>query len=1047
MKMRRAWILLLVLLLSSEILLASAGRGRGRDRARDRGERVRIRKKPKGRDCGRIKENLCTGVGLPYNRTALPNVFGHTNQKLARQAVETYRSLIESGCSPYIRVFLCASLFPECPRRKRDDPRPPCQSLCEKARRDCESTLNSHGFPWPEELTCENLPESRKGEKRERCISYEPPRPEYCGFHKEVGPCQTYYPYWYFNTGAGTCQPFTYGGCFGNQNRFASKEECLRTCGMGFDEKKDDVTTTVDKQMDTTTTAGTTSTVTPSRVPVMDGAPQDIMIAQGQGATLKCHAEGALEYTWSRVDGSMPEEKIVSEMVLESGATLVLHNLTRQDSGLYKCLAENDAGHTAATAKITVMAKPQITQMSVNVTLNRGEPFKLTCQATGSPQPRVTWERKDGKRVLMRRNGTMAFLSVESASTSDSGIYFCKATNSLGSTTEMVHVKVLVPLTLYRPPTRNTSVNVGEAITWSCAASGFPLPSIHWEKIGGNLPEDRITLDGMMETSVDGTNDVISKLTLSDIQPNDTSEYRCVTQGTAGNESSVFSLTVNVPPRWNEKPISKTVNQGDDVTLRCDARGTEPLNVTWRIENGRNISMPFDGHPRYSVDEETRSFRIASVEPADKEFVYHCEIANDAGSISASANLQVIEQWQLPSITAPLPNQTAFVGDDVRMSCQASGDPAPQVTWFLQDLSIETLMDERFVVSESGEELSVSNVNLRDSGTYSCVAANVNGIKREKGELRVVVPSLKLTKGLTNTTVENGSALNLVCAAAGDPTPEVTWFFNDKPINVSAAPSYVIVGGDLSVSEMAPQHEGKYGCLFNNEFFVVSSIAMVNITRKPATSTSDNEVSIPTLNRTTSPNDATVDSSATPELENTSCQCTKPEASPCEGEQRPAIKPRRYDITDAGLKDYFRGWVDVTGQGAANDYCRIIKARTSTRFLDTSMQLACAIAGTAGQSEYNYVSGERFDVGQMDTWYMRDEDGDGRDDYCRCTSDAPDGQFVYCTKADVGGFHGAPGMEESQYSFKARGDRRLLRKCRKRKVDPFFGIASSSDDN
>ncbi|XP_038053928.1 hemicentin-2-like isoform X2 [Patiria miniata] len=945
MKMRRAWILLLVLLLSSEILLASAGRGRGRDRARDRGERVRIRKKPKGRDCGRIKENLCTGVGLPYNRTALPNVFGHTNQKLARQAVETYRSLIESGCSPYIRVFLCASLFPECPRRKRDDPRPPCQSLCEKARRDCESTLNSHGFPWPEELTCENLPESRKGEKRERCISYEPPRPEYCGFHKEVGPCQTYYPYWYFNTGAGTCQPFTYGGCFGNQNRFASKEECLRTCGMGFDEKKDDVTTTVDKQMDTTTTAGTTSTVTPSRVPVMDGAPQDIMIAQGQGATLKCHAEGALEYTWSRVDGSMPEEKIVSEMVLESGATLVLHNLTRQDSGLYKCLAENDAGHTAATAKITVMAKPQITQMSVNVTLNRGEPFKLTCQATGSPQPRVTWERKDGKRVLMRRNGTMAFLSVESASTSDSGIYFCKATNSLGSTTEMVHVKVLVP------------------------------------------------------------------------------------------------------PRWNEKPISKTVNQGDDVTLRCDARGTEPLNVTWRIENGRNISMPFDGHPRYSVDEETRSFRIASVEPADKEFVYHCEIANDAGSISASANLQVIEQWQLPSITAPLPNQTAFVGDDVRMSCQASGDPAPQVTWFLQDLSIETLMDERFVVSESGEELSVSNVNLRDSGTYSCVAANVNGIKREKGELRVVVPSLKLTKGLTNTTVENGSALNLVCAAAGDPTPEVTWFFNDKPINVSAAPSYVIVGGDLSVSEMAPQHEGKYGCLFNNEFFVVSSIAMVNITRKPATSTSDNEVSIPTLNRTTSPNDATVDSSATPELENTSCQCTKPEASPCEGEQRPAIKPRRYDITDAGLKDYFRGWVDVTGQGAANDYCRIIKARTSTRFLDTSMQLACAIAGTAGQSEYNYVSGERFDVGQMDTWYMRDEDGDGRDDYCRCTSDAPDGQFVYCTKADVGGFHGAPGMEESQYSFKARGDRRLLRKCRKRKVDPFFGIASSSDDN
>ncbi|XP_022083672.1 basement membrane-specific heparan sulfate proteoglycan core protein-like isoform X3 [Acanthaster planci] len=941
--MRPACVLILCLLLSAEVMwLASAGRGRGRDRGRDRdrdrGERVRIRKKPKGRDCGRIKENVCTGVGLPYNRTALPNVFGHSNQKLVRQEVQNYRSLIESGCSPYIRVFLCVSLFPECPRRKRDDPRPPCRSLCEKARRDCESTLNDHGFAWPAELACENLPEPRREEKRSRCINYEPPRPEYCSLHKDVGPCRTYYPYWYFDTGAQTCQPFTYGGCFGNQNRFSSKEECLRTCGMGLEET-DELTTTADKQMDTTTVAGTTTTITVSQVPVIDGFPQDSMIAEGQGVTLKCHAEGALEYTWSRVDGAMPEQKIVSEMVVNSEAILVLHNLTSQDSGFYQCMAENDAGVAEASAKITVMARPQITQMPLNMTLNRGDPFELICQATGSPQPRVTWERKDGKRVLMRRSESTALLSQESASTSDAGIYYCKATNSLGSTTQMVHVRVLVP------------------------------------------------------------------------------------------------------PRWNEKPISKTVTEGDDVTLRCDARGTEPLNVTWRIENGENISMPFDIYPRFSIDSNTNSFRIAGVQPADKEFVYHCEIANEAGAIAASAKLQVIEHWQLPTIAAPLPNKTAFVGDDVRMSCQASGDPAPQVAWFLQDLSIDTLRDARFTVSESGEELQVRNLNLRDSGTYSCVAANVNGIKRVKGELRVVEPSLKLTNGLTNTTVENGSALNLFCAASGEPKPEVTWFFNDKPINVTVSPSYIIEGGALTVREMTSQHEGKYGCLLNNEFFVVSSIAMVNISRRPATPTTDNEVSIPMLNKTSS-----VDPPKTPGMENASCQpCPKLQAIPCDGDQRPAIKPRRYDITDAGLKGYFRGWVDVTGQGAANDYCRIIM--TPTRGLDTSLQLACALAGTENHSEYNYMSGERFDAGHMDTWYMRDEDGDGRDDYCRCTSDAPDGQYVYCTKADIGGFHGAPGVGESQYSFRVpNGDRRLLRKCRKRKVDPFFGVASLSDN-
>lgn len=60
------------------------------------------------------------------------------------------------------------------------------------------------------------------------------PPPDYCSLHKDVGPCRTYYPFWYFDSGAKACQPFTYGGCLGNQNRFSTKEECLRICGNGM---------------------------------------------------------------------------------------------------------------------------------------------------------------------------------------------------------------------------------------------------------------------------------------------------------------------------------------------------------------------------------------------------------------------------------------------------------------------------------------------------------------------------------------------------------------------------------------------------------------------------------------------------------------------------------------------------------------------------------------------------------------------------------------------------------------------------------------------
>lgn len=47
--------------------------------------------------------------------------------------------------------------------------------------------------------------------------------------------------------------------------------------------------------------------------------------------------------------------------------------------------------------------------------------------------------------------------------------------------------------------------------------------------------------------------------------------------------------------------------------------------------------------------------------------------------------------------------------------------------------------------------------------------------------------------------------------------------------------------------------------------------------------------------------------------------------------------------------------------------------------------LACALAGSDDEIAYkspDYRSGD-FDEGFRDTWYMKDEDGDGRDDFCR----------------------------------------------------------------
>lgn len=52
-----------------------------------------------------------------------------------------------------------------------------------------------------------------------------------CSLPFEAGPCEAAMPVWYFDSSTGQCQEETYGGCEGNDNNFASRDECVAACG------------------------------------------------------------------------------------------------------------------------------------------------------------------------------------------------------------------------------------------------------------------------------------------------------------------------------------------------------------------------------------------------------------------------------------------------------------------------------------------------------------------------------------------------------------------------------------------------------------------------------------------------------------------------------------------------------------------------------------------------------------------------------------------------------------------------------------------------
>ncbi|XP_066254768.1 frizzled-2 isoform X2 [Euwallacea similis] len=114
--------------------------------------------------CQPITIPFCSGI--PYNKTIMPNLMGHSNQEEAGLEVHQYFPLVKINCSVDLQFFLCSVFVPVC--TILEHPLPPCRSLCESARSGCEGIMEKFDFHWPESLNCDSYPD--KSVPEELCV-------------------------------------------------------------------------------------------------------------------------------------------------------------------------------------------------------------------------------------------------------------------------------------------------------------------------------------------------------------------------------------------------------------------------------------------------------------------------------------------------------------------------------------------------------------------------------------------------------------------------------------------------------------------------------------------------------------------------------------------------------------------------------------------------------------------------------------------------------------------------------------------------------------
>lgn len=151
-------------------------------------------------------------------------------------------------------------------------------------------------------------------------------------------------------------------------------------------------------------------------------------------------------------------------------------------------------------------------------------------------------------------------------------------------------------------------------------------------------------------------------------------------------------------------------------------------------------------------------------------------------------------------------------GEDLSLSCKATGLPTPTITWQRTDgrvFSGET--EGRFQTRKSGQ-LEIILLQPEDMATYQCLAKNEVGTDVAYVQLVVHSPPAIEPYRTKEKVVLKGSQVALPCRAQGFPTPLISWTHNGVPLEFPRHDLRLEPSGDLLVLNAELPHNGTYVC-------------------------------------------------------------------------------------------------------------------------------------------------------------------------------------------------------------------------------------------
>ena len=221
-----------------------------------------------------------------------------------------------------------------------------------------------------------------------------------------------------------------------------------------------------------------------------------------------------------------------------------------------------------------------------------GENASLIVVVDGSPNPSITSDMvvwyKLGTNTPITPSSRVKFapdglsISFSPALTSDSGDYIVVINHPTGQFLILVslEIRLRIALELIQVGELNVTAAYGDDKSFTCTATGLPLPTITWTKNGALIS----MLSRRITTSINnGSTNVSSSLSISGLVPSDEGYYNCKAVQDNTFLVTSFHLTVTLSNPCDGNPcLNLGVCEPDSLTYvcRCPAGFTGPTCAT-----------------------------------------------------------------------------------------------------------------------------------------------------------------------------------------------------------------------------------------------------------------------------------------------------------------------------------------------------------------------------------------------------------------------------------------------------------------------------------